>query len=197
MLRSLLAGSGRQRGTRGSLRWGAGLPLLAAADLDDIKFLAPAGDDAGLETVAAPTVLFYQCIQSCLIETARLVPRTRIGKFAGKKSEWTNPAVRHIADRFCNQNPFFRGCDHPLNHARCVRQEMVEAALNGHVFSARQRSVFLEVPYDTASSVGAKPVGEMPVDIQAGIMHTFCLEITMKQRARSATDIQYRGAFGN
>jgi len=74
---------------------------------------------------------------------------------------------------------------------------MIQAALDDHVFSPRQRSVFLEVPDDAGGPAGAKPIDEMAVDIEAGIAHALRLEITLKQRARSAADIQYRRAFPN
>src|SRR5262249_33098369 len=171
--------------------------MLALRQIEDIKLFAATCDEFAPNSIAAPAVSFHQCIQSCFIEAARLVACTRISKFTGKNSERTDPAARHIADWFCNQNLFFRGCDHAVNHVRRIRPEMVEARLNYNVFSARQRSVFLEVPDDTGGAASANPVDKMLVDIEANIAHALCPEITVKQRARSAADIRYRGAFSN
>src|SRR5262249_10184324 len=171
--------------------------ILTLRQIEDIKLFAAACDEFAPNSIAAPAVSFHQFIQSCFIEAARLVARTRISKFAGKKSKRTDPAARDIADWFCNQNLLFRGCNHAINHVRRIRQEMVEARLNYNVFSPWQRSVFLEIPYDTGAPASANPVDKMLVDIEASIAHALCPEITVKQRARSAADIRYRGAFSN
>src|SRR5262249_33016015 len=172
--------------------------LLTLRQIEDIKLFAATCDEFAPNSIAAPAVSFHQCIQSCFIEPARLVARTRVSKFAGKKSKRTDPAAHHIADWFCNQNLLLRGCDHAINDVRRIRQEMVEARLNYNVFSVRQRSLFLlEIPYDTGGAASANPVDKMLVDIEASIAHALCSEITVKQRARSAADIRYRGAFSN
>ena len=71
------------------------------------------------------------------------------------------------------------------------RQEMVQTALHNYVLSPRQGPGLVEVPYEAGGAPGGQPLHKIPVDIKAGIVHALCLKISMKQRARSAADVQH------
>src|SRR5215471_2386428 len=158
---------------------------------EDVKLFAPAGNQPGLDHLAALAVGLQQSVQTSFIEAVGLIPGARVGQLSGEKRQQRARAGRHVANRFSDQHLSFRRCEHALDDRGGIRQKMVQARLHYHILPARQWPIFLQIPHHPGSAVGGQSLDKGGIDVQAGITDVFLFQIALKQRGRPAADIQH------
>ncbi len=140
-------------------------------------------------------VALHQSRERLLGEALGMPADPRVGGAAADPPDQRQAAAGQVAHRLGHDHPIARGGQHPLEHARSVREEVIEAGLeDDHVGAGQRLSAGGEIELAGVHAAPAQARHEPWVDVDADIAGGPSPQVAQVQRPRSAAALEHRGA---